>query len=516
MNLLPIILLYLFLYSLLMSYLASKTTKSAIDIAKGMGIGYNLGNLFDCFNISKEIINPEEQITLCGNGIPTRDMIIRIKKYGFKTIRFPVTWLHFIDENGNINLNWMARVKEVVDWIINSNLYCILNIQNDGAIGNWLREGLIMKNRFINLWNQIANEFKYYDEHLIFESMRDIEAIDGEDNTLYLQMLYEFTQIFVDTIRNGEGYNKNRLLIVPGIKMDIDYTCSSDYLMPKDPSNKLGISIIFYYPYGLVIAEDGKPYTFKLGNETLIGYPTTTWGSDSDYIELISNFEQMNKAFVAKKIPVILSECTVITQQKKEIASIREYLYATFSLSLDYKAIIPCLWDTSTNITGNFNYYNRDNNLWYDEKIKNNFLKISRHKNIKPIDYYYMANQQTITTPLLDGNFYFRIEKKEVLTIYFNAEIPSYLIPDLYMQLVSNDQNSQFIYFEIVGKDAKKQFDGTYSFTIDVKNKGCKDTIYLSKETDEVKINYLTVEFKENFLTFNYTGYKLAILDSIS
>ena len=322
MDCFPIILIIIFMICLLFNYLSLNSTKSEMEIARGMGMGYNLGNLFDCYNTSKEIISPDEQITLCGNNIPTKNMIKQIKKYGFKTIRFPVTWLHFIDENGNINPSWMSRVKEVVDWIINSNLYCILNVQNDGAKGNWLREGLIMKHIFINLWNQISNAFKNYDEHLIFESMRDIESLEGEDNNLYLQMFFEFTQIFVDTIRNNEGYNKKRLLIIPGINSNIDFTCSSNYIMPKDPYNKLAISILFHYPQDFVIKEDDKPYTFIRDNVSYIGYPSTNWGSDTEYIDLVSYFEQMKKTFVNKNIPVILAECSVITEQKKEIVSI--------------------------------------------------------------------------------------------------------------------------------------------------------------------------------------------------
>ena len=76
-----------------------------------MGIGYNLANLFDSYDISKEIKSPEDQITLYGNEIPTKQMIKSIKKSGFRTIRFPVTWANFIDEYGNININWLNRVK---------------------------------------------------------------------------------------------------------------------------------------------------------------------------------------------------------------------------------------------------------------------------------------------------------------------------------------------------------------------------------------------------------------------
>ena len=80
-------------------------------------------------------------------------MISSIKKTGFKTIRFPVTWINFIDDYGNINSDWMKNVKEVIDIIINSNMYCILNFEDDGKFGNWLSRGIIVKEKYLKLNN---------------------------------------------------------------------------------------------------------------------------------------------------------------------------------------------------------------------------------------------------------------------------------------------------------------------------------------------------------------------------
>ena len=159
------------LFSLILNYLKLSSQKTAFEIVNDMGIGYNLGNSFDCYYSQIKIEKPDDQITLNGNPIPTKDLIIRIKKYGFKTIRFPITWINFIDEKGNINSEWLNRVKEVVTWIINANMYCIINAHSDCEYNNWLSFGVESRDIYINLWSQIANEFKDYDEHLIFESM---------------------------------------------------------------------------------------------------------------------------------------------------------------------------------------------------------------------------------------------------------------------------------------------------------------------------------------------------------
>ena len=78
--------------------------------------------------------NINDLITSKGNSIPTKKTILAIKKYGFKTISFPVTWMNFMDKSGNVSSDWMLRVKELIEWIINLDMYCILNLQHDGTL----------------------------------------------------------------------------------------------------------------------------------------------------------------------------------------------------------------------------------------------------------------------------------------------------------------------------------------------------------------------------------------------
>ena len=118
MNALSVILPIILLISLILDYLYGIAKKNSFEIVRDMGMGYNIGNTFDSFSYYKEIEIPDEQIGLNGNIEPTKDMIKKLKKYGFKTIRFPVTWMYFIDDEGNIKSEWMKRVKKVIDIII--------------------------------------------------------------------------------------------------------------------------------------------------------------------------------------------------------------------------------------------------------------------------------------------------------------------------------------------------------------------------------------------------------------
>ena len=206
-----IVLLFAICISILIDYFSITIKKNAFQIVKEMGIGWSLSNSFECYNPYVKIMtNPDDQIKLYGNEVPTKKLITSIKKYGFKTIRLPITWLHFMDESGTINPVWINRVKEVVNWIVDSKLYCIINIDRDGDQGNWLSQGISSKDRFIYLWTQIANEFKNYNEYLIFQSMDQVVYKIGNDYD-YLALL-NINQAFVDAVRNTGGKNSDRLL----------------------------------------------------------------------------------------------------------------------------------------------------------------------------------------------------------------------------------------------------------------------------------------------------------------
>ena len=352
MSYLSIILPIIIIVLLTLDYLDNLIKKTSMQIINEMGIGYNLGNSFDSYLLSKEIDNPDDAITLLGNPIPTKKLISNIKKYGFKTIRFPVTWIYFIDQFGNIDPKWILRVKEVVKWIIEKNIYCILNVYTDTK--EWIT-GIESKNKYINLWKQIAEEFKDFNGHLIFESMNEPTFLNLFDYNY--DTLLNFSQSFIDTIRNSEKFNKERLLIISGMNSNIELICSPENKIPTDPANKFAISINYYIPVEFATSD-----TYWFNNKNY-------WGTRDDYKELLTNFVTLKNLFISKGIPVVIGEVGVVTEKTKDLTSIREYLCSVFSLSIEYEGIMACLWDTSNKNYGDMNYYNRLTDEWYDDKI---------------------------------------------------------------------------------------------------------------------------------------------------
>ena len=83
---LPICLILVIGISILLIVLSLRKKKTAKEIVNEMGIGWNLGNTFDCFDMSKKFNSPDEQITSWGNIIPTKEMILKIKNMALKLL----------------------------------------------------------------------------------------------------------------------------------------------------------------------------------------------------------------------------------------------------------------------------------------------------------------------------------------------------------------------------------------------------------------------------------------------
>ena len=452
--------------------------------------------------------------TINGNIAPNKDMIKRLKKYGFKTIRFPVTWMYFIDDEGNIKSEWMIRVKEVVDLIVNEKLYCILNVHNDGFYTNWLIRGMEVIDIYTNLWKQIANEFKDYNEYLIFESMDEIFFYDYKYSIFDYSTLTNLNQAFVDTIRNAGGNNIERLLIVAGANDEFQMTCDSRYKMPVDQSNKLAVSIHYFEPYNFIHNTYYEPYNWTDSNGFLYTFgPTLKWGNSMEYQQLIEDFELMKSYFVDKGIPIIINEVGVLTEEKKEIESIREYLYMIFSISSEYEGIMCCLWDTSNKLFGDMNFYDRTNDIWYDEKIKNNFLQISRGKYIKPKDYFINTNFESTDFLVSAAELLIFFENKKVLKIIINAKITGVLFVDFDLEVYTNNKDNTIKKLYFGKENSKRQYDGTYFFTIDTSKIECYSLVevVVTRGPKYITLNNFTLEYEESFLSIDYKSYKNAI-----
>ena len=354
---------------------AKKDTTSFEDlnqsqIVEAMGPGWNLGNQLE--SVTDNV--PEE--TNWGNPVITEKLIQSVKAAGFKSIRIPVSYFAKIDDDKDytIDSKWLDRVQEVVDYCIKNDLYAVINIHGDGyntIDGSWLlcngKNQTEIKKKYKKVWKQIAERFKNYDEHLLFESMN--EEFDGsysEPNKEYYQNINDYNQIFVDTVRKTGDNNTKRWLIIPGWNTNIDYTAGDyGFKLPTDQyrdksidkeEQRIMISVHYYSPWDFCGGENGV--ITQWGNEADDPSKTSTT-CDETYMK--NQLNLMKTTFADKGYPVFIGEYGSIG--KTSYDSENEYYRADLARKLCQlsrkNGCIPMYWDNGYNGVHGFGLFDR-------------------------------------------------------------------------------------------------------------------------------------------------------------
>lgn len=354
---------------------AKKDTTSFEDlnqsqIVEAMGPGWNLGN-----QLESVTDNVPEEINW-GNPVITEKLIQSVKAAGFKSIRIPVSYFAKIDDDKDytIDSKWLDRVQEVVDYCIKNDLYAVINIHGDGyntIDGSWLlcngKNQTEIKKKYKKVWKQIAERFKNYDEHLLFESMN--EEFDGsysEPNKEYYQNINDYNQIFVDTVRKTGDNNTKRWLIIPGWNTNIDYTAGDyGFKLPTDQyrdksidkeEQRIMISVHYYSPWDFCGGENGV--ITQWGNEADDPSKTSTT-CDETYMK--NQLNLMKTTFADKGYPVFIGEYGSIG--KTSYDSENEYYRAYFARKLCQlsrkNGCIPMYWDNGYNGVHGFGLFDR-------------------------------------------------------------------------------------------------------------------------------------------------------------
>ncbi len=281
--------------------------EKAQEAVENMLIGWNLGNSFDSTGdwiLTYTEGTPEDFETAWNNPVTPETLMPKLKDLGFNTVRIPITWNHHFDEDGNIDSEWMNRIKEVVDWAIESDLYCIINVHHDTGSDGWLRasNSNYQENEALYeyLWKQIAEEFIDYPDTLIFEGFNEMLDENNEWNNPgqeALSVINKYNQLFVDTVRKTGGNNATRNLICNTYAAAISNTALSGFVLPEDNvEGHLIAEVHFYTPYEF-ITDEGVKWTTPISEYT-------------DYVDqsVDQAFNNIERYLTAKEIPVIIGE----------------------------------------------------------------------------------------------------------------------------------------------------------------------------------------------------------------
>lgn len=335
---------------------------TAKEVAEKMGIGLNLGNTMEaysannCDKITYEWMpvvgsnTPKDYETCWGAIETTQEIIDGIKACGFKTVRIPVYWGNMMENDGNwkINDDYIARIKEIVDYCINDDLFVVVNCHH-------FDEFIIRRHNteecveiFTNLWTQIAEYFKDYPYNLVFEGFNEYLGgaqfnESGELKDVSLSEGYKLTnacnQAFVDAVRATGSYNADRVLIFCGYNTNIDRTTDVGFKVPKDSAqDRLMVSVHY--------VDNIMYWMNSIGNKGWIDYTD-------------SQIKLLEDAFLSKGIPVFMGE-TSSGYPESRFAGDAIYKDSSECLEiiltkLTDKGIIPIIWDTCDN------FYSRTN-----------------------------------------------------------------------------------------------------------------------------------------------------------
>ncbi len=294
-----------------------------------MAIGINLGNTFDA---------PHE-----GDwALPAQQsFILAFKEAGFKHIRIPVTWdLHTQSAYPyEIEMSFLNRVEQVIDWALAEDLYVIVNAHHE----SWLKEDFQnqqTRNRFDKIWMQIAAHFKTKPAKLMFEFL-------NEPNGMTIAGVNQLNKRVLAIIRNE---NPNRLAIFSGH----GFTPIDSLLATEIPDVQDTFLIGNFHSY--------DPWQFA-------GQCQQSWGTEQDKSDLRQIYKRASDWAVVHQTPVMVNEFGSAKFDFTQPANVCDlsqrlsYLAEHVSLANEF-GIAASFWDDG----GSFSSYDRTNNSWGPEK----------------------------------------------------------------------------------------------------------------------------------------------------
>lgn len=315
---------------------------TAEDWVSGVRIGWNLGNQFDARTNRGLGVNQME--TAWVNTPVSRQTIDAVYMAGFNAIRIPVTWQKAIDDAYNIREDWMARVRHVVDYAVANNMYIMLNTHHDDELFRLHNKYMPESRRAVErVWEQIAVEFRDYNERLIFQGFNEprtryspAEWSGGTEEER--RNLNELNQLFVDTVRATGGNNAERVLVVPTYAASALAVAQMGLLVPTDSvPNRIIVSIHSYAPWLFALTTGGDA--------------VSRWdrNNSSDTAPITNYVNRAYNTFVRQNIPVVFSEMGATNRDN--LAS--RVAWAEFYASHAHSRGIPVFWwdNSGTGVT---------------------------------------------------------------------------------------------------------------------------------------------------------------------
>ncbi len=336
---------------------------SPADLIAEMTTGWNLGNTFDSYGTKGVAAE-----TSWGNPKTTKEMIDAVHAKGFDLIRIPTTWMDHMGEapDYTVEPEWFSRVEEVINYALENDMYVILNTHHEE---DWrIPDDAHIEEVDVQhaaLWKQIAEYFKDYGDHLIFEGLNeprikgDPHEWDGGTGEVR-NCLNRLNKTFVDTVRATGGNNSKRLLLITTVAASHVPVTINNLEIPDD--DHIAVSIHAYTPYA---------FTFDIDED----WEINSWDG-SKVGDIKGMFSDLERVFLNKGIPVIITEYGAI-HKNDDIEDVTRWVNDYLTLAKRYG--IPCVWwDNGQFSSGNehFAIFNRQDLTWYRESVVDEIMNV--------------------------------------------------------------------------------------------------------------------------------------------
>ena len=294
---------------------ATGMPSTATQLIAKIKVGINLGNTLELKGI---------------NADPTEANIKFIKQMGFNAVRIPCGPDYVGNASSSsvskIDSLYLVKVKQVVQWCVQNDLYVFVNIHWDGG---WLeskewsdktptdnynpsstrKDAVNAKQKA--LWQQMATTLRDFDEHLMFASANEPNASTAEE----MKILLSYHKTFIKAVRSTGGRNTYRTLIVQG---DTNLINPSDFVAFNDPTpNRLAFEWHNYTPTSMTILSkdkvdggwDNVRFYWGAGNH-VSGLENgidrnCSYGEEADQL---TAYNLIKTKFIDKGIPCIMGE----------------------------------------------------------------------------------------------------------------------------------------------------------------------------------------------------------------
>ncbi len=267
-----------------------------------------------------------------------RNDLLRLKEAGFDTVRLPVRWSAHTDGDPPyaVKPEILTRVDEIAGWALLADMQIIINVHHYSKL---MQEPEEQYPRLEAIWDQIAEDFAYAPDSVIFEFINEphgnmsAELTDDINRRLLARLREKQPDRWV--ILAGSGYGT-----LPGLE-----EAKPDY----DPR-----VILTYHDY--------DPFEFTHQGAYWASNPPpmgAEWGAPEDYARMAEQLDRAAAVQNTTRMPVFVGEFGVYREVPDEQ---RALWTGALRRGIEEREMSWCYWDFATTLRA----FDRTENKWVE------------------------------------------------------------------------------------------------------------------------------------------------------